>query len=78
MELIEKNEEELILELKEKISIAVLESAIKINKSALNYMAKEKQWLDESNYSEAEKFFLEKIPSVLDAEISKNIADILF
>jgi hypothetical protein len=69
----DKNEEEFINDLKEKIKVIIEQTAIKVNGSALNYMVKQKKWIPETSLSEAEKFFSEKIPTVLSEEASKKI-----
>ncbi len=77
MDIQEKSEIELIEDLKEKINTKIIEIIIKVNKSALNYMAKEKKWIGETNLSEANTFFLEKIPIVLSTEITEEINQLL-
>lgn len=65
-----KSEEALILDMQESIRTAILQVATKVNKSALTYMLSQKKWIPSANTSEAEKFFLDKIPKVLVDEIS--------
>ncbi|MFA5880209.1 MAG: hypothetical protein WC860_08610 [Candidatus Margulisiibacteriota bacterium] len=77
MEIVEKTEEEVIEDLKEAIQTAILRISKKVNLSALNYMIKEKKWVQEENAADAELFFTEKIPTVLTKEVLGNICEIL-
>ena len=69
----EKSEEEFIEDMKANIRSTTLKVAQKVNKSALGYMLKQKQWITENNASEAEKFFVDKIPKTLTEELSKAL-----
>ena len=72
-EIIEKTEEAYIVELEQAVQVAILQTVTKINKSALHYMLDQKNWIAHKHTSEAEKFFLEKIPKVMTDEISLAI-----
>jgi len=77
METVEKSEEEIIADLKEKIAAAILTAAKKVNLSAVNYMVKEKKWIPEANANDAESFFTDKISAVLTKETAEKIYEIL-
>ncbi|MFC1617098.1 hypothetical protein ACFL2K_02660 [Candidatus Margulisiibacteriota bacterium] len=70
----EKSEEQFAIEIKDDIKAAALQVAQKVNKSALNYMVKQKKWVPETNLSEAEQFFNDKIPKVISDEITTAIS----
>lgn len=73
----EKSEEEFIEDMKANIRATTLKVAQKVNKSALNFMVKQKQWISEKNSAEADKFFNEKIPQVLTEELTKSLNSVL-
>lgn len=77
LEIEEKSEEEFIDDMKANIHATLLRVSNKVNKSALNFMLKQKKWIPQENATEAEKFFLEKIPKVLTEEAAKELNSVL-
>ena len=76
MDMTTKSEEQFIADIKKSIEDTTLKVSDKVIKSAYTYLVKN-ACLDPAKESVAKAFFVKKIPSVLAAEVAKELNTVL-